>query len=242
MMGAEARSSELFLMEEALEQYNTEMAGNNTAPKAPATNLDAMSKMEPISIVSGCVGPVTKTYQGFGGLKEIENLNNVRSNNPMYFKSADGLKLFQGTFCHSEYYMNTNTTKKEDRVTADDRCTTKERLTKKMVVSKTPRACLGVAEANSTKNSDYKCQYVFADPRFQGKYPNQTEGKYEGFQVSFKSHTNCTAKADSPFMIYFDVKCNPNDDGKALNWARTGDDCSLTFKTESKHGCETMNL
>lgn len=56
------------------------------------------------------------------------------------------------------------------------------------------------------------------------------------------STTNCTAKADQKFMVNFNVKCNPADDGKSINWTPTGDDCSLTFSTESKHGCETINL
>lgn len=160
----------------------------------------------------------------------------------MFVKSADGLKLFQGTFCHTEYKMNSASTPMESRVTAQDKCTYIDKLTKKSTVSKTPRACLGLAESNSTKNSDYKCEYAFREPRFQGIHPNQTANKYEGFRVSYMSYTNCTAKADQKFMVNFNVKCNPADDGKAISWTKTGDDCSLSFSTESKHGCETINL
>jgi hypothetical protein len=69
-------------------------------------NLASVSKEATISVLSGCMGTVGKTYQGFGGLKEIENLQNVTSDTPMLFKNSDGTKLFQGTFCHTEYFMN----------------------------------------------------------------------------------------------------------------------------------------
>jgi hypothetical protein len=108
-------------MEEALDQYNAELANGTTpAPKAPAvTGLTSLSKEDTINVLSGCLGTVGKTYQGFGGLKEIENLHKVTSNTPIQLRNKEGTKMFQGTFCHSGYWMNSEAKKYPNRISSN---------------------------------------------------------------------------------------------------------------------------
>jgi hypothetical protein len=70
-MGAEARSSELFLMEQALDQYDyTELAAKKTAKDT--SNLKEKSKEVKLGMASGCTAYVSDTYQVFG-FKALEN-------------------------------------------------------------------------------------------------------------------------------------------------------------------------
>lgn len=112
-----------------------------------------------------------------------------------------------------------------------------------------PTSTLGVAESNQTSANGYTAKYTFRHGRFVGKYLNKAENKYEGYEVTFKSYHNCK-EGDSapakPYEVKFDVKCKADDTKKdgPINWTPTEseDKCTLTFKTESIHGCETINL
>jgi hypothetical protein len=248
MAGVQAATSELFLMDTELTDAPAPKAKQDdkkTLPDISAT----YEKQQKLDWSSGAMGRVLRTYQGFGGLNTIESLMGQTDNKPLFFKSADGLQLWQGTFFHTGYFYANE--KNPDRVKSatpplkyHSGLGSFVKNTDKWEDSKKPTSTLGTAEAKSDKNSDYTAKYTFHHGHFAGKYPNQAENKYEGYQVTFKSYNNCTDDATAgPFKVVFDVKCDPKGDAKATPvFTPTDAKCKLTFATTSIHGCETVNL
>jgi hypothetical protein len=205
------------------------------------------------------MGRVLKTYQGFGGLNDIERIMGQTEKNPILMRNADGTKIWQGTFFHSGYYYH-DATKPErvNRVKSPTPPLTYWSDAAKILSggkhdgekgSTKPTSTLGIAESNQTSANGYTAKYTFRHGRFVGKYLNKAENKYEGYEVTFRSYHNCKegdSAPQKPYEVKFDVKCKADDTKKdgPINWTPTEseDKCTLTFKTESIHGCETLNL
>lgn len=71
------------------------LSGDVSSDYATAQKLD---------VWSGAMGRVMKTYQGFGGLNDIERIMGQTEKNPILLRNADGTKIWQGTFFHTGYY------------------------------------------------------------------------------------------------------------------------------------------
>lgn len=165
----------------------------------------------------------------------------IDAKTPYNLKFNDNKNVFMGTFCRGGYDYDNG--KNKNRVKKSSTCQYYSKLKKSMQPSKKPYACIGYnenGEASSATNT-YSCKYVLHKAVFTATRPDQAKSRYGGYKLTFTAHS--APKTASPFKVVFDVVCKPTDKGGKPTWKQTkNSDTSYTFSTESKFGCQTMDL
>lgn len=233
-------------MDEALEQYEqptTELA-------AKSGSLAATSPEVSLGMKSGCTAYVSSTMQVFS-FKQLENALGISGSKP--FTIRDGTNnhyAFMGTICRGGFDLYTEANKKTDRVklATDKGEESKEgkgykKSTKKWTIFKKPYAVVGHNSdgTSSSAINTYTSKYIMHKAKFRAYLPDQTNGRYGGYQILFQSHETNNGKP--VFDVTMNIKCKAEDAGKTITWKKNAmSGTSWTLETESKYGCQVMDL